>query len=125
MQDLEATKAAIEALYNDALEIYEQAREEVTIGRSDGRRQRYAATRYKQQIDKGYAEGLLVPAIAWIIRRPTLGFSHLENARRPDLMLETLVLDERKPYHRLFTPETVRAARARMAAYYERHPEDK
>jgi hypothetical protein len=118
----ETTAAAIEALYADALEIYERARAEVTIERRDGRRQRYAATRYKQQIDKGYAEGILVPTIARIIRRPTLGFGHLEAADRPDLMLETLVLDAKKPYHRLFVPQTVGIARARMAAHEARHP---
>jgi hypothetical protein len=117
-------QAAIESLYEDALEIYERAREEVTIERRDGGRQRYAATRYKQQIDKGHDEGILVPTVAKIIRQPTLGFSHLENARRPDLMVETLVLDESKPYHHLFAAETVRTARVRMAAYYDRHPED-
>jgi hypothetical protein len=115
------TQAAIEHLYSDALEIYERARAEVAIERSDGRRQRYAATRYKQQIDKGYDEDALVPAIARIIRRPTLGFSHLEDAERPDLMLETLVLDETKPCHRLFTPRTVETARQRMAGYAARH----
>lgn len=112
---------AIEQLYADALEIYERTRAEVTIERSDGRRQRYAATRYKQQIDRGYAERILVPTIAGIVKQPTLGFSHLEAAGRPDLMLETLVLDESKSYHRLFAPETIRTARARMAAYRERH----
>lgn len=115
------TAAALEALYSDALEIYERARTEVTIERRDGSRQRYAAIRYKQQIDKGYAEGLLVPTIARIIRRPTLGFGHLEAAGRPDLMLETLVLDAKRLYHGLFAPETVRIARARMAAYEARH----
>lgn len=123
MPEPKLIQAAIEALYDDALDIYERAREEVTIERRDGGRQRYAATRYKQEIDKGYAGGVLVPTVARIIRRPTLGFSHLENARRPDLMLETLVLDETKPYHRLFTSETVRTARARMTAYNVRHPE--
>lgn len=118
----EPTAAAIEALYADALEIYERARTEVTIERRDGSRQRYAATRYKQQIDKGYPEGLLVPVIARIIRRPTLGFGHLEAAGRPDLMLETLVLDAKRPYHGLFAPETVRIARARMSAYQAWHP---
>src|SRR2546425_8683078 len=103
MTNAEQTSEAIEHLYRDALEIYEKARDEVTIERSDGTRQKYAATRYKQQIDKGYAEGMLVPTIASIIRRPTLGFHHLETAERPDLMLETLVLNERNPYHRLFT----------------------
>ncbi len=114
--------AALAELYADALDIYERAREEVTIERSDGRRQKYAATRYKQQIDKGRAEGTLVPTIASIVKKPTLGFSHLEDARRPDLMLETVVLDESKPYHRFFASTTVQVARERMTEYERRHP---
>lgn len=115
---------AIEQLYDDALAIYEIARREVEIERSDGRTQKYAAVRYKQQIDRAYAEGLLPKAIASIVKKPTTGFGHLEEAGRPDLMVETLVLDRSKPYHHLFSPNTVRAARARMDDYYARHPED-
>lgn len=117
------TEAVLERLYGDALEIYERAREEVTIPRSDGTRQKYAAVRYKQQIERAYANRELVPAIARIIRRPTLGFGHLEEAGRRDLMLETLVLDTTKPYHFLFTPKSVQMARERMAEYESRHPE--
>jgi hypothetical protein len=65
---------------------------------------------------------MLVPTVARIIRRPTLGFGHLENAGRPDLMLETLVIDKSKPYHRLFSPTTVKLARDRMDDYRKRHP---
>jgi hypothetical protein len=111
----------LQQLYEDALEIYERARTEVTIERSDGTRQRYAPVRYKQEIERGHDDGTLVPTIARILRRPTLGFSHLEEAERPDLMLETLVLDQAKPYHHLFSPKTVELARARMAEYAKRH----
>lgn len=80
----------------DALEIYEVARREVTISRSDGGEQKYAAVPYKQH-----------------------------EAGRPDLMVETLVLDTSKPYHDLFSPKTIAAARDRMDDYYRRHPEAK
>ncbi len=120
-EDPERTRVAMEQLYADALEIYERAREEVTIERKDGTRQRYAANRYKPQIEKGYNENALVPAIARIVRRRTLGFGHLENAGRPDLMVETLVLDETKPYHRFFSAKTIRQARERMQDYEQRH----
>jgi uncharacterized protein (DUF885 family) len=116
-----ATALALETLHEDATEIYERARQEVTIPRRDGSRQKYAAIRFKRQIDKGHEEGMLVPAVASIVRKPTRGFGHLEDAERPDLMLETLVLDEGKPYHRLFSVHTVEAARKRMADYRERH----
>ncbi len=116
----EEAKKALNALYDDALGIYESARREVTIERADGREQKYAPTRFKQQIDKGNDEGTLVPTVARIIRRPTLGFGHLEKARRPDLMLETLVLDASRPYHRLFSAKTIDIARERMDAYEAR-----
>lgn len=115
------TDAALDQLYEDAVEIYDRAREEVTIPRKDGSRQRYAPNRFKQQIDKGHEEGMIVPTVARIVRRPTLGFGHLENAERPDLMVETLVIDAEKPYHRLFSPQTVQIAKERMDDYRERH----
>jgi len=114
--------ALIELLYQDAVEIYERARREVTIPRKDGRTQKYAANRYKQQIDKAHAEHRLVAAISQIVGRLTQGFGHLENAGRDDLMVETLVLDASKPYHQLFPAATVEMARQRMAQYRARHP---
>jgi hypothetical protein len=113
----EEVESALARLYEDALNIYEQARQQVTIQRSDGTWQKYAPVRYRQQIERAWENGELVPTIARIIRKPTLGFGHLANAGRPDLMLETLVLDTDKPYHRFFTTETVEAARRRMREY--------
>lgn len=115
-QDPNAVHTAIERLYADALDIYERARSEVFIERKDGRQQRYAPVRYRQQIERGHSEGMLVPAVASIIRKRTAGFDHLEAAGRADLMLESLVLDTTKPYHHLFTPQTVEVARRRMDA---------
>lgn len=111
----DAVESALDALYRDAIEIYERARQEVFIERADGSVQRYAATRYKQQIEKGRAERTLVPTIANIVRKKTLGFGHLERTGRRDLMLETLITDETKPYHRLFSPPTIAIARERLA----------
>jgi hypothetical protein len=112
---------SLELLYRDALEIYEVARREVTIPRRDGTRQKYAAVRYKQQIERAYSKGDLVAAVTRIVSRRTEGFGHLEEANRPDLMVENLVLDTSKPYHRLFTSATVDAASARMSEYAARH----
>lgn len=114
-------QAAIDELYEDSVQIYERARREVDIRRSDGTWQKYAAVRYKQQIDLAYRNGTLVEAINRIVHRRTLGFGHLEEARRPDLMAESLVLDVNKPYHRLFPQETIRRAEARMKEYHDRH----
>src|SRR4051812_21327676 len=115
------TPSALEQLYEDALDLYERARAEVIIPRNDGGRQHYAPVRYNQQIERAYRDGELVPAIARIICRRTAGFGHLEDANRPDLMLETLVLDRGKPYHRPFTVKTVQIAQQRMAEYDQRN----
>lgn len=115
-EDPSGTADALERLYQDALEIYETARVEVLIPRKDGGRQKYAAVRFKQQIDKGRGLGAIVPTVARIVRKPTKGFRHLEAAGRHDLMLENLVIDEAKPYHRFFSPETIRVSEERMAA---------
>jgi hypothetical protein len=109
--------AAMEELYEDAIEIYERARREVTIPRSDGTEQKYAAVRFKQAIDKAHDEGTLITTVARIVRKPTAGLAHLEAAGRYDLMLENLVIDEAKPYHRFFATETIETAQARMAQY--------
>jgi hypothetical protein len=106
---------AMDHLYEDAMNIYEVARHEVLIPRSDGRQQRYAAVRYKQQIEAVEDnKPLLVTVVAGIIKKRTSGFDYLAAADRPDLMLETLVLDTRKPYHRFFTSSTIETARNRM-----------
>ena len=110
------TRAALDQLYADAIAIYETARLEVTIEKKDGTIQHYAATRFREQIERGRSEGALVPTIAKVVRKTTTGFGHLERAGRHDLMLETLVLDTAKPYHQLFSRETISIARARMAA---------
>jgi hypothetical protein len=85
----------------------ERKREEVTIPRKDGSRQKYAAVRFKQEIDRAREQGTLVTTVARIIRRPTLGLGHLDAAGRHDLMLENLVLDQTKPYHSFFTTKTI------------------
>ena len=113
---------AMGVLYKDAMEIYERARREVTIPRSDGRRQAYAAVRYKQQIE-GVKDNksMLVTVIANIIKKRTSGFDHLAEANRPDLMVENLVLDKTKPYHRFFTQNTRNVAQQRMSEFYGRN----
>lgn len=107
-------QAAMDQLYADAINIYERARQEVMIPRSDGSQQKYAAVRYKQQIERARENDELVPAVARIIKKRTTGFDHLEAAGRQDLMLENLVLDPSKRYHRFFTKNTIETARKRM-----------
>jgi len=37
-------------------------------------------------------------------------------------MVETLILDATKPYHRFFSPTTIEVARRRMDDYFKSHP---
>ena len=110
-------KDAMNQLYADAIDIYETARREVMIPRKDGTEQKYAATRFKKQIEQGHDDGMLVATVARIVRKVTLGLGHLEAAGRSDLMLENLVIDEGKPYHKFFSPTTIETARERMKPY--------
>jgi hypothetical protein len=113
-----ATDAALELLYEDAMNIYFGAREAVEIQRIDGVWTPYTAMRYRPQIEKcEHNKPLLVPTIAGIIKKRTSGFDHLAEAGLPNLMLEALVLDETKPYHRFFHPTTLAIAKQRMQEY--------
>jgi HKD family nuclease len=114
---------ATEQLYADLVGLFETTRAQVKIAAPGGGERPYVATRFKQSIDRGHAEGLLVPAVARIVRSRTEGYGHLADARRPDLMVETLVLDKKRPYHHLFTETTKAHAQGRMDDYYEQHPE--
>jgi hypothetical protein len=104
--------------YADCVDLYGRSRE-VMIPRSDGTMQRYAPTRFMQQIERAHAADALMPAVASIVRNTTKGFGHLADAGREDLMLESLVVDESRPYHCLFSAATVAAARGRLEAYRE------
>jgi len=73
----DSAREALEQLHADALELYERARAEVTIPRRDGTTQKYAAVRYKQQIQRAHQNSELVT-----VKHPTIGFGHLEGARR-------------------------------------------
>lgn len=114
---------ATEQLYVDLVGLFETTRAEVKIAAAGGGERPYVATRFKQSIDRGHAEGLLVPAVARIVRSRTEGYDHLADAKRPDLMVETLVLDKSRPYHHLFTDTTKAHAQGRMEDYYADNPE--
>jgi hypothetical protein len=113
-------------LYEDLVELFEKTKDEVRIPDGKGGKKPYVATRFKQSIDRGHKTGLIVPAVRGIVRRPTEGFGHLAEEERPDLMVETLVLDKDKRYHHLFTESTKEFARSNLETYWqgrERPPE--
>jgi len=72
-------------------------------------------------MDRAYSQGWLPAAAAITVEGRTEGYGHLERAGRDDLMLESFLLDESKPYHHLFTARTLQVAGARMAEYYSRN----
>lgn len=111
------TPAENAQLYADLLEIYEIAKSEVTIISDDGSERPYIAHRFKQAIDRGNAEGTLVPVVSRIVNGPTEGFNRLAEADRRDLIVETLVLDETKTYHRFFTAKTKALAQQNLDRY--------
>lgn len=104
-------------LYDDLVDLYERTKAEVTIPDKSGGRRPYVATRFKQSIDIGHKDGSIVTKVHGIVRKPTDGFGHLAEAGRSDLMVETLVLDESKLYHRLFSESTKERARSNLDSF--------
>lgn len=98
---------AVDALYVDLVDLYERTKAEVG----------YVASYFKRSIDESRGTTGPVPVVARLVKSPTTGFNRLAEAHRPDLMVEALVLDPLKPYHRLFDRSTVSHAQANMDAY--------
>lgn len=112
---------AVELLYADLVQLYERTKAEVRIPAPGGGTRPYVASYFKRAIDDSHGTSGPVPVVARMVQRPTEGFNHLAAARRPDLMVETLVLDPTNPYHRLFSAKTIADARANMNAYKADH----
>ena len=109
---------AVEALYGDLVDFYERTKREVEIPAPAGGVRRYVASYFKRAIDDSQGTTGPVPVVAHMVKKPTDGYDHLAAANRPDLMVETLVVDTSKSYHRLFLRETVAHARANLDAYH-------
>lgn len=111
---------AVEALYADLVDLYERTKAEVRIPGPEGGTRPYVASYFKRAIDNSRGTTGPVPVVARMVKSQTEGFDHLADARRPDLMVEALVLDPTKSYHRLFDRATVAHAQANMDAYAAR-----
>jgi len=109
---------AVEALYADLVALYEQTKSEVRIAAHGGGTRAYVASYFKRAIDQSRGASGPVPVVARMVKAPTEGFNHLAEAERPDLMVETLVVDAAKPYHHLFSATTVAQAQASLDAYH-------
>jgi hypothetical protein len=108
---------ALAQMYEDLVDLYERTKAEVRIPLEGGGDRPYVASRFKRAIDRAQKEGGLTSVVARLVKNPTEGFHHLANANRPDLMIETLVHDESKSYHHLFSETAVEHARATMERY--------
>lgn len=98
----------------DLLELYAQT-VAAKLPRADG--QPYIPHRFKQAIDRARAGGDPVLVVTRMCRRQTEGFDVILEANRPDLTVESLVVDDEKAYHDLFVTETVRLSRERLEKF--------
>lgn len=115
------TTDALEQLYADCEAIYARAKDEVTFLNEKGHLQRYNASYFIRAVRDARSDGRNVTTVvASILHKTTTGFGRLEDAQRPDLMLEILVLDPRRSYYRLFGPTTREKARERLEGYEAR-----
>ena len=105
-------------LYTDCVDLYERTAAEVTYEWPSGRVGPYWARRFMRKIKRDHEEttpSRIVESVSEMVTKPApQGFGIIEQAGRLDLALELLVLDEERPYHHLFAPETVNAAADRM-----------
>jgi hypothetical protein len=111
--------SAYDQLLDDLWSIYFAAGREVTYVGPDGERRAYWAQRYRLLLEEAAECGDAVAFAERLMREPSDGFGRLARASRLDLTVEALGVDPTKPYHQLFDPEAVRAARERLkeAAY--------
>lgn len=92
-----------ELLIADLMELYEITVAERLMTKK-GRH--YVPTRFLQGIRRAEAGGDPVQLVYRICRYQTDGFDVILDADRPDLTVESLVVDTTKPYHDLFTDST-------------------
>jgi HKD family nuclease len=111
------TGLAVDALYADLVDFYERTKAEVRIPAAGGGTRPYVASYFKRAIDDSRGNAGPVPVVARMVKGKTEGYGHLAEAGRPDLMVESLVIDSTKSYHRLFPRETVAHAQRNLDDY--------
>ncbi len=106
------------ALFDDLVEIYDGMRDARIPNPNSATGDYYRPTRFLNSIRDGHLpEEDIVQKVALLLRRDTSGFDLIADAGRPDLLVESLVLDPSKPYHDLFGERTRDLARERMTRY--------
>jgi len=124
---------AMRSLVDDLFAIYSRAGREVTYKTERGETRPYWANRYMQALKRAVedeANGDTNAVLQFVERlvsqpEPSRGFAYLLDAGRLDLSVEAHVIDEAKPYHRLFSRGAIDVSRARLAEYgYDVKPSD-
>ena len=110
-----ADRTRDKALLSDDLDRLYERTVEARLSRRDG--QHYIPHRFRQAIDRGRERGDPVTVVASICRRQTEGFDVLLEADRPELTVEALVVDRRKPYHDLFSAGTLTRSEQRLGQF--------
>jgi len=77
----------------------------------------YVPTRFLQGIRRAEDGGDPVQLVYRICRYQTDGFDVILTANRPDLTVESLVVDVEKPYHELFTDSTREISAKRLEQF--------
>lgn len=103
-----------ELLIADLLALYEMT---VTYQLMTKQGRRYVPTRFLQGIHRAETGGDPVQLVYRICRYQTEGFDVILEADRPDLTVESLVVDAAKPYHDLFTESTRRLSAERLKQF--------
>jgi HKD family nuclease len=98
----------------DLMELYEQTVAERLMTKK-GRH--YVPTRFLQGIRRAEAGGDPIQLVYRICRHQTEGFDVILDADRPDLTVESLVVDTAKPYHDLFTDSTREISAKRLGQF--------
>lgn len=103
-----------ELLVADLMELYELTVADRLMTKQ-GRH--YVPTRFLQGIRHAKADGDPVQLVYRICRYQTDGFDVILDADRPDLTVESLVIDATKPYHDLFTESTRQLSAERLKQF--------
>lgn len=103
-----------ELLIADLMELYELTVAD-RLTTKQGRH--YVPTRFLQGIRRAEAGGDPVRLVYRICRYQTEGFDVILDADRPDLTVESLVIDTARPYHDLFTESTRQLSAERLKQF--------
>lgn len=111
----------VRALVDDLRQIGEEA---PGSGARDRAGNPYRPSYYLRAVETAAEKNQVVERVRqWVHEPPTIGFNALVDADRPDLTVESLVLQQGTPYELLFTEEDRAAADSRLEPFRQRRRE--